>query len=169
MEMRPHRGVPGATHRFLSAAARREFVRFPFGYGRTYSSFGFAAVPNASAATTTDDLLRRWNASFVGPAPGLPTFGVRVSNTGKVRSDVAILGFITRETTVAGADPPARDLFGFSRVGAPRSLTTVDERGVETLRAGTFSVALGGEPDGFAAGELVVTGETKVVYRLPLE
>ena len=46
----------------------------------------------------------------------------------------------------------------------PQALTTVAKDGTETLSSGVYSVSLGGEPDGFAIGELVVTGSPKMVF-----
>lgn len=184
MEMRPHKSpaggqVPGITHRFYGGTPL-----FPFGWGLSYTSFGFkwagAGAGTGAWQVSTANVVAALPAFYRRqPQPSMPAFGVAVTNSGSTRtSDVVVLCF------VSSADPeaPRRQLAGFERVKAlkpgqtvtvnivpaPTSLTWVSTDGnTESVRADTFTVRCGGEPDGFVAGTLTVAGPPEPVFRWP--
>lgn len=103
MVLRPHpnsydpaQTVPGVTHRFYP---KNETI-FPFGYGLSYTTFEVqqASPQGWSQGTTTSDLFARWEGYYANPPvdAGLPSYTVKVTNTGPVTSDVVVLGFVSK-------------------------------------------------------------------------
>ena len=116
---------------------------FPFGFGLSYTEFGYRIVENQreEAAVSTSDYLHN-HASFV----------VEVMNTGGRASPVVVLAFVSSD--IEGA--PLQTLFGFRRVKlavgetkrlrftpTAHDLSVVDELGERILRAGNFTIKIG--------------------------
>jgi len=133
--MRPSASNPGRTYRFYTGQAI-----YPFGFGLSYTTF------NYSMASTSFD--SRLLATKKISVPTLHTadlhklglsdkkaaavqYSVNVTNTGKVVSDVSVLGFLTTSPAdrshPAGQQPPISTLYGFDKVLglAPGKMVTV--------------------------------------------
>ena len=117
---------------------------WPFGWGRSYTSFSYAwdsgAVALASEVTTDK------------AARGDIQYACTVKNTGPVSGDAVVLGFVN------STDPqfPRQRLFGFERVTLmvgesktvlltvdAKHLGIVDSKGRRWLNTGSFTVAVG--------------------------
>eukprot|EP00051_Salpingoeca_urceolata_P025328 m.451738 g.451738 ORF g.451738 m.451738 type:complete len:119 (+) comp20325_c1_seq1:1082-1438(+) len=109
----------------------------------------------------------------------MPACTVTVTNKGSIDTDVVVLGLASRAAP-DNFEWPIQQLFGFERVHvkggdhatvtvhlAPQAITRVDSDGTESVVPGAYDLRLGGEPQGFATATLVVTGQPKVVSRLP--
>ena len=110
---------PGRTYRFYTGTAI-----VPFGYGLSYSSFSYEVVgsPPSLSLARLDALLRSAHAKtgthFPKLADGAQSaagFEVKVTNTGSVDADDAVLGFLTPPGAGQGG-VPLKQLFGFERV-----------------------------------------------------
>ena len=114
---------PGRTHRFFNGKAV-----IPFGYGLSYSSFGYhivfaSAAKHASlapvhqllaATTATKNTFPSMELSQARESAAVQ-YMVNVTNTGTVDADDVVLGFMTPPN--AGIDGVAlQTLFGFERV-----------------------------------------------------
>lgn len=176
MELRPHKDengtdVPGVTYRFYDKAL------FPFGYGRSYTTFSFEWAGDNRLEATTAQVAAAIPAHFESKPTGLSAAKISVKNTGTVTSDVVVLCFASSKRT----DAPLRQLVGFTRVGSlapgatanavvdiiPHALTTVSKDGHETVSADTLALSCGGEPDGFASGILTLTGPAQPIFSVP--
>lgn len=110
-------------------------------------------------------------------APLLPTWKVKVTNTGKMVSDVVVLCFVTSSRPGA----PLKQLAAFERAAAippgghtvaslspiPTALTAVNAAGTESILAESYAVSCGGMPDGTVNGTLVVQGDPVEIFRMP--
>ena len=184
MVMRPHGNVPGLTHRFIPTSD----VLFPFGYGRSYTTFKFewgaegAASESAAvlASLTTQQLATAIPLAAALEPTGLPALNVKVTNTGRTRSDVVVICFAS--STLQGDNAPLRQLLAFERLSnvrpgssttaalsiLPAALTTVDDNGNEMAGPAEFSVRCGGDPDGWSdAVKLQISGSAVSVFELP--
>ena len=126
-------------------------------------------------------------------------YTVKVTNVGKRAAGIAVLAFVngSTATTAAGAvdndgadgklvSPPIRELFNFTRIWldvgqsktvelimAPELLANTDARGVQAVRAGTYTVAIGGVgragrvEDGAVLAPLMVHGEDAELFSMP--
>ena len=170
---------------------------YEFGFGLSYSTFRFrwSRPPPAVVGTT-------WAAAGAqaghghghgeGQAPLV--YRVAVTNTGKVAAGVAVLAFVNTSAAAlaplgAGAasmpTPPLRTLFNFTRVflqpGAtvdlefelgPEALALSDDAGDQAVRAGRYTVAVGGVgragrvADGAVAAPLELRGENQVLFSM---
>ena len=110
---------PGRTYRFYTGTAI-----VPFGYGLSYSSFSYEVVgsPPSLSLARLDALLRSAHAKtgthFPKLADGAQSaagFEVKVTNTGSVDADDAVLGFLTPPGAGQGG-VPLKQLFGFERI-----------------------------------------------------
>ena len=140
---RPSSSSPGRTYRFYT-----EEAVYPFGHGLSYTSLRYVG-PAAARVASSSQLL--------GADPSPIAYSVNVTNTGKVRSDVTVLAYLTYNSTSAQyptLSPPLRQLFDFQFIpmlapGATQqvffqltanSLKQVDERGHEWLLPGHYEV-----------------------------
>ena len=132
---------------------------YPFGYGLSYTRFAYSRLKLSSTSLQAGQNLQ---------------VQVSVQNTGAVGGDeVAELYLIPPADAVS----PHRELLGFARVhlGAgqaqqlsftldPRSLSVVDSNGVRAMRAGSYTLAVGGsqpQPEGLRAA-FTVAGQQAV-------
>eukprot|EP00054_Salpingoeca_dolichothecata_P027194 m.198250 g.198250 ORF g.198250 m.198250 type:complete len:840 (-) comp25890_c1_seq10:30-2549(-) len=166
--------IPGITYRFAAPSD----LLFSFGYGQTYSTFNFALSSNANKTTTTSALAAAWPQYYTDQGvQGLPSYTIKVTNTGHFASDIVVLGFVDQH----GLDTPRQQLFGFERVlmlspGAsaavnftvpPQAIAVVDADGTQTIRSGIYSLRFGGDPDGFDQASLIVSGDSRQVFEFP--
>lgn len=104
-----------------------------------------------------------------------PVYQVTVTNTGKVASDVVVLGFLNS----SHANAPLNELFGYERVSMlqpgqnatvyfsvpPTVLSLVDKEGTESIQPGVYDITIGDSLE-VAKGTLTVTGNPKTVFSL---
>jgi beta-glucosidase len=146
-------GMANRTYRYFAAKPL-----YPFGYGLSYTTFGYSNLTLPQAAISPGNPL---NAS------------VTVTNTGKVAGDEVVQLYL-KFPEVRGA--PIRALRGFQRVhlepGAsqkvdfrlnPRDLSMVTEAGDIIVAQGKYSLSIGGGQPGTGApsvnGNFEVTGQ----------
>lgn len=156
-----------------------------FGFGLSYSAFSFGwskAVDGDSIAAS----------AVVSGATSL-VYTVKVTNVGQRAAGVAVLAFVNGTTTAADSDatrdvpqegfvsPPIRELFNFTRIWLgvgqsetvelamePEILANTDARGVQAVRAGAYTVAIGGvgragrAEDGAVVAPLAVHGDAEL-------
>jgi hypothetical protein len=179
----PHEIFLGPQITFLLSARiaseRRSYTTFRFcwGGGRGEEAATSGATWTATTAGLHAALPAYYEDTLAAAGVAVPVFGLSVSNTGKVASDVVVLCFVA--SSAPGA--PLKQLAAFHRVGglqpgaaallqlrlAPTTLTTVDAAGVERFEAGKFAVTCGGEPDETVTGELAVSGSPVTVFEMP--
>ena len=176
MTLRPSATNPGRTYKWYTGTPV-----YGFGFGLHYTTFKFAWAgtgPRADTNTNTntfaasyaiDDLVSGGNATssvgFLDLAP-LDTFGVRVTNTGKVTSDYVALLFVSG--TFGPAPHPNKQLVAYTRIHGLTpdesavaqlnvtlgALARADESGAKWLYPGTYTLALD------------TSGELKRTFRL---
>ena len=128
-------------------------------FGLSYSAFGFAwAKPPSTVSSTQAVAAAGDDAALV--------YHVTVTNTGKIAAGIAVLAFVNASaeelvSLASGAasmpTPPLRELFNFTRVflqsGAAAKLefslgrevlALSDDAGDQAVRAGRYTVAIGG-------------------------
>jgi beta-glucosidase len=148
--------MAGRTYRYFTGKPL-----FPFGYGLSYTSFGYSA-PKLSAGTLK-----------AGSNLGVDA---TVTNTGKLAGDEVVQLYLTFPK-LPGA--PQVALRGFERVHlapgearkvhfdlTPRDLSSVTAQGQRMVQAGAYEVTVGGGQPGMgAAGShaaLTITGSSKL-------
>ena len=148
--------MAGRTYRYFTGKPL-----FPFGYGLSYTSFGYSA-PRLSASTLA-----------AGTGLGVDA---TVTNTGKLAGDEVVQLYLTFPK-LPGA--PLVALRGFDRVHlapgekravhfdlTPRDLSSVTAQGLRMVQAGAYEVIVGGgQPGSGAAGghaALTITGSSKL-------
>jgi beta-glucosidase len=142
--------MKGRTYRYFEGTPL-----FPFGYGLSYTTFGYKDLKLPDQALAAGEDLHA---------------SVTVTNTGKVAGDEVVQLYINFPA-VAGA--PGKALRGFKRIhldpGAaqevhfelkPRDLSIVTDAGVPEVPAGEFTVSVGGGQPGTSAP--TVAGSFKV-------
>jgi beta-glucosidase len=150
-------GMKGRTYRYFEGTPL-----FPFGYGLSYTSFGYSDLTGPSAAMAAGN-----------PA----TFEVTVTNTGKRAGD-EVAQLYLKFPNVPGA--PLRALRGFKRVhleaGAsqkvrfelkPRDLSMVTEEGDPVVSEGEYTVSVGGGQPGAGASVVGKTFNVTGTMKLP--
>lgn len=182
----PNATNPGRTYRFYTGKAV-----LPFGYGLSYSSFtysaqrvdpvthepllgGAAEAPiSLASAHALVERTKAANRTFFVQAEldaetPLVSYEVKVTNTGTVDADDAVLGFLTPPQ--AGTNGvPLKTLFGFERVHVKagqtvsvylypelKEFTQVDKEGARQVLAGEYGISFGEELSG-ANGQGFVT------------
>jgi beta-glucosidase len=152
------RGGPGLTYRFF-----RGEPLYPFGYGLSYTTFGYEITTPGGAVQTLS-------------ATGLATFNVKVTNTGARAGDVSALAFVKYlEQEDATGDCPLKQLFDFKKVSlpvggsatlqfeiTPGQALCVNTDGDYVVYPGRYAVMVG-DGDGGASMEFVVEGDRVVV------
>jgi beta-glucosidase-like glycosyl hydrolase len=189
------RSQGGITYQYTTAGD----ITYGFGFGLSFSSFKFETL--TKMATTSTEHMRvqhvagarataaasHYDTSATGFAPDLPTYVIKVTNTGSVASDVSVLGFVTATGSVRGVDTdaPLKELFDFERLAdlapgesrtvqlsiPPAVLSLTDADGVETVRAGEYVVQVGveGAAEGSVArASLTVAGADAVLFSMPV-
>ena len=121
MQMRPHGSSLGRTYKFYTGKAV-----FPFGYGLSYTTFDYQWTPSVQAESILSvQSVRASMQQSGGLQAQVVSYTVTVTNTGKVTSDVSVLGFIqsTVSTSPSPASalapsfsPPLAQLFDYQRV-----------------------------------------------------
>eukprot|EP00755_Sulcionema_specki_P026941 Sspe_Gene.16341::Locus_5757_Transcript_1_1_Confidence_1.000_Length_2611::g.16341::m.16341/K15920/XYL4; beta-D-xylosidase 4 len=172
------RSGQGITYRYYTGTPQ-----WPFGFGLSYTTFKFTPV-NREAVVTTAAMLQHHKKYYEshGTAASPAAYAVEVANTGKVDSDVVVLGFLSSANTSqpGHSNSPLKELFGYSRVhlaaGAsttvhfsvpPQVLSVVSVDGTEEILPGRYTVTFG--VDGSAEGasttaSLVVEGPPQTVF-----
>jgi beta-glucosidase len=149
--------MKGRTYRYFEGQPL-----FPFGYGLSYTTFGYKDLKLPSKALGAGEDL---HASVI------------VTNTGKVAGDEVVQLYL-KFPGVAGA--PNRALRGFQRIhldaGAsqdvqfdlkPRDLSMVTEAGEPEVPAGEFTVSVGGGQPGTGAATVAGSFKVKETQTLP--
>jgi beta-glucosidase len=156
-------GLPAFTdYNFKSANSGRTYRYFTgkplwgFGYGLSYSTFKYGAVKLSTDALKAGEPI---------------TATVTVTNVGKVGGDEVVEAYV--KTPQAGG--PIHSLAGFQRITlaagaskditiaiAPRSLSSVDDKGDRSILEGKYTLSVGGaqpqETDAKSEAEFTVTG-----------
>ena len=138
-------------------------VRYPFGYGLSYTTFGYAPLQNASTVKTGESI----------------QVTTTVTNTGKRAGDEVVQLYVSHPQN-GNTRVPLRALKGFKRIHldtgesrqvtftlSPEELSLVDEKGNQVEKEGTVELYIGGgqpyKSEG-SFGELKIEGEKYVVY-----
>jgi beta-glucosidase len=157
--------LPSFTDYSMSNRTYRYYKGKPlygFGYGLSYASFAYSNVRLSTSSLTAGDVLK---------------VDAEVKNTGKVAGDeVAELYLVPPQSDLL----PKYSLEGFQRVHLapgetrhvqftldPRQLSYVDKQGVRAVRAGNYSISLGGSQPGEgegATGSFAITGEKELPH-----
>jgi beta-glucosidase len=129
----------GRTYRYMT-----EEPLYPFGYGLSYTSFGYGNLALSSSSIAAGEEL---------------TVSVTVENTGKVPGDEVVEVYL--EDLESSVERPIRELVGFNRIHlcpgekktlsfkiTPRQMALIDLTGKCVLEPGRFRVHVGGsQPD----------------------
>jgi beta-glucosidase len=157
--------LPSFTDYSMSNRTYRYYKGKPlygFGYGLSYASFAYSNIRLSSNSLAAGDVLK---------------VDAEVKNTGKVAGDeVAELYLVPPQSDLL----PKYSLEGFQRVHLapgetrhvqftldPRQLSYVDKQGVRAVRAGNYSISLGGSQPGEgegATGSFAITGEKELPH-----
>ena len=156
-------GLPAFTdYNFKSAGSGRTYRYFTgkplwgFGYGLSYSAFKYGAVKLSTDTLKAGDPI---------------TATVTVTNVGKVGGDEVVEAYV--KTPQVGG--PIHSLAGFQRISlaagaskditiaiAPRSLSSVDDKGDRAILEGKYTLSIGGaqpqETEAKSEAEFTVTG-----------
>ncbi len=136
--------MKGRTYRYFADAPE-----YPFGYGLSYSKFGYLDLQLGSLQTSAGASQR---------------VSVRVRNQGPVAGDEVVELYVA---TPAREDTPLRSLKGFQRIHLrageehmvefrldPRDLAFADRAGVMRIQPGQYSIWVGGgQPNSGAPGQ----------------
>jgi len=149
--------MKGRTYRYFTGEPL-----WPFGYGLSYTTFGYSALKVPEKVTAGSQL----------------TVSVTVTNTGKVAGEEVVQLYLTDEK--ASTPRPVRHLEGFRRISLkpgeskvvefplePRQLSLINNKENRVVEPGWFTVAVGGKQPGFAgradaATTQVVSGRFRV-------
>jgi len=150
--MRQSSGNPGRTYKFYTGSPV-----YSFGTGLSYSTFSYTTIESTAEYQITDLIpgARRDDRNTE------ISWTVNVTNTGKVVSDVTVLGYVAANGTIEGVIPPIKELFDFARIHnlAPgltqklilgvsyRVLTTVDLDGHTWLLPGKYELSINNEKE----------------------
>ena len=138
-------------------------VRYPFGYGLSYTTFGYAPLTNNSTVKTGESI----------------QVATTVTNTGKRAGDEVVQLYVSHPQN-GNTRVPLRALKGFKRIHldkgesrqviftlSPEELALVDEKGNLVEKEGTVELYIGGgqpyKSEG-SFGELKIEGDSYVVY-----
>jgi len=150
--MRASAKNPGRTSKFYTGTPV-----YPFGHGMTYTTFSYQTI-DAAAEYSIKDMID--NARLDDKIQDV-TWTINITNTGKVVSDVVILGFLLSNGTIEGVTPPLKELFDFARIHdvspgtsqvitlglSYRVLSTIDQDGHAWLIPGKYQLQLNNEVD----------------------
>lgn len=150
--------MAGRTYRYFGGE-----VRYPFGYGLSYTTFAYGS-PDIPATVRTGDSIR---------------VAVTVENTGRRSGDEVVQLYVSHPRD-GRTRVPICSLKGFRRIHlakgesrvvtftlAPEDLALVDEQGSLIEAPGTVSLFVGGGQPGRACGvhaDLTIEGELYMVY-----
>ena len=138
-------------------------VRYPFGYGLSYTTFGYAPLTNNSTVKTGESI----------------QVATTVTNTGKRAGDEVVQLYVSHPQN-GNTRVPLRALKGFKRIHldkgesrqviftlSPEELALVDEKGNLVEKEGSVELYIGGgqpyKSEG-SFGELKIEGDSYVVY-----
>lgn len=138
-------------------------VRYPFGYGLSYTTFGYAPVSSNAAVKTGESI----------------QVTTTVTNTGKRAGDEVVQLYVSHPQN-GNTRVPLRALKGFKRIHldkgesksvtftlSPEELALVDDKGNLVQKEGPVELFIGGgqpyKSEG-SFGELKIEGESYVVY-----
>lgn len=138
-------------------------VRYPFGYGLSYTTFGYAPLSNASTVKTGESI----------------EVSTTVTNTGKRAGDEVVQLYVSHPQN-GNTRVPLRALKGFKRIHlekgesktvtftlSPEELALVDDKGNLVQKEGAVELFIGGgqpyKSEG-SFGELKITGDRFVVF-----
>jgi beta-D-xylosidase 4 len=108
MNLRPGDNNPGRTYRWYDKAV------LPFGFGLHYTTFDVSFASRKLRPYNTEALVHASHHRGPKDTALFDTFGIQVTNSGKVASDYVALLFLT--TTDAGPEPyPIKTLVGYTR------------------------------------------------------
>ncbi|MDE6086174.1 MAG: glycoside hydrolase family 3 C-terminal domain-containing protein, partial [Muribaculaceae bacterium] len=150
--------MEGRTYRYFDGD-----VRYPFGYGLSYTTFGYSPLEHAESKITGDSI----------------SVSTRVSNTGKRAGDEVVQLYVSHRPA-AESRVPKHSLKGFQRIHlnpgesktvtftlSPEELGLVDELGNLTEKAGNVKIYVGGGQPGMSIGSessITITGDPYCVY-----
>jgi beta-glucosidase len=150
--------MKGRTYRYFTGQPL-----FPFGYGLSYTAFGYSELSLPQQLTAGEPL----------------KVSAKVTNTGKLAGEEVVQLYITDEK--ASTPRPIRQLEGFERIMlkpgeskvveftlAPRQFSLINDKNARVIEPGWFTIAVGGKQPGFsgradAGTTQVVTGRVKVI------
>jgi len=101
--IRPTAASPGRTYQYFAGAPS-----YPFGYGLSYTTFGYGPARIDKATATPDDTV---------------TVSVAVTNTGAVPGDEVVQLYAATPDGPADAQRPVKRLVGFAKVSVPAGQT----------------------------------------------
>ncbi|KAI1328684.1 glycoside hydrolase family 3 protein [Xylariaceae sp. FL0255] len=170
MSLQPGTGNPGRTYKWYTGTPV-----FPYGHGLHYTTFN---VSFAGDLPTTFAManLTSGTGKFSDLYP-LASVNVSVTNTGKVKSDYVVLGFLKGQ--YGSAPYPNKSLVGFTRLHDIEPGTTAtgtldiqlgsvarsDSSGALTLYPANYTLAL--DVEDRASWNFEITGNATVLEKLP--
>jgi beta-glucosidase len=149
--------MEGRTYRYF-----RQTPIYPFGFGLSYTRFGYADLNVPAEAKVGDPI----------------TVSVTVTNKGERDGEEVVQLYITDEK--ASSPRPIRQLEGFKRIALkkgeskkveftlePRQLSMINDKDKQVIEPGYFTISVGGEQPGFTGTNKAETTET-LIKRLKL-
>ena len=142
--------MEGRTYRYF-----RQAPLYPFGFGLSYTSFAYSdlAVPSEG----------KMGENF--------KVSVKVTNTGERDGEEVVQLYLTDEK--ASTPRPIRQLEGFKRIAlkkgqsqiveftiSPRGLSMINNKDIQVVEPGWFTISVGGEQPGFTGSTNAETTET---------
>ena len=142
--------MEGRTYRYF-----RQTPIYPFGFGLSYTRFGYADLNVPAEAKVGDPV----------------TVSVTVTNKGERDGEEVVQLYITDEK--ASSPRPIRQLEGFKRIALkkgeskkveftlePRQLSMINDKDKQVIEPGYFTISVGGEQPGFTGTNKAETTET---------
>ncbi|MBW8323941.1 MAG: glycoside hydrolase family 3 C-terminal domain-containing protein [Prolixibacteraceae bacterium] len=142
--------MEGRTYRYF-----RQTPIYPFGFGLSYTRFGYADLNIPAEAKVGDPI----------------TVSVTVTNKGERDGEEVVQLYITDEK--ASSPRPIRQLEGFKRIALkkgeskkveftlePRQLSMINDKDKQVIEPGYFTISVGGEQPGFTGTNKAETTET---------
>lgn len=173
MSLRPNAPLnPGRTYKWYNDSV------LPFGYGLHYTNFSATASLTFPFTQDIATVIQRASSSQYADLFELGNLTVEVSNEGEVKSDYAVLAFVSGEY---GPLPrPRRELVAYTRLhdieaGSTQTaslpiklgaLTRWDEKGRRILYPGVYTLAVDTEPE-LVTVQFEIPGTEVVIDQFP--
>ena len=142
--------MEGRTYRYF-----RQAPLYPFGFGLSYTSFAYSELAIPEKANVGDSI----------------KVSVKVTNTGDRDGEEVVQLYLTDEK--ASTPRPIRQLEGFKRIAlkkgeskkveftlSPRELSMINNKDIQVVEPGWFTISVGGEQPGFTGSTNAETTET---------